>query len=381
MERPVYSNMAFNLLMLSLSRITGKNYTQLLSQHLTGPFKMINTYPSPGNSAQGVIPQMVNSWGTDYQNNAPTGGVVSTISDLSIFIHSILDYSILGTHVAVREWLQPRSFMGGPYSAFGMPWEIFRPPPQSVFPDYNYKTGARGHTITMFKKDGTAVAYRSRIAVLDEYGVGIAILTAGDNRAMNIISNALVRTLVPSIDAAAREQTVGMGYTGAFVNNCDGVQFNATFALDDRGLMLVSLTRNNFDIIASLKAVYASTLSLVSPSFQIAPNSTLRLSPAQVSAKAMVGGRAVIREDWRFTWDETIKVESEMPGRELGALDCRAWESVDLVYFGSEPVDRVVFVKDAETGKVFGLDFPFLRSNGTNSGDCRGGTAQLSRKA
>jgi Beta-lactamase len=361
--------------MYALGSVTGKNYTELLKEYLTTSFNMTNTFPSPGSDLQGVIPNTPSSWGADYKDNAPTGGLVSTISDLSIFLHSILTYTILDTRTAVRQWLQPHSYLGSLYSSFGMPWEIFRLPPEAIFPQ------GLGHIVNMFKKDGIAVGYRSRIAILDEYGAGFVILAAGDSRSMGAISNALLTTLVPTIDKVARDQVNERGYTGTFANNCGDVSFNATVSMDDKGLTLSALVHNNTDIILSLKEVYASTLSAANPSFQINPDSMPRLYPAGISTRSMVGGRMVTREDWRLIWDDTLEVVSDLPGQGITPFDCRSWETVDLVYFGHEPVDRVVFVKDIEGGEVLGLDVPFLRSNGTKSSACWIDVDHLTRSA
>lgn len=364
MTRPVYSNLAFNLLMYALEGLSGKNYSQLLSEYLTQPFSMTNTFPSPGDNARGVIPNFPSSWGADYVGNTPTGGLVSTISDMSIFVHSVLTYNTLDSATAVRGWLQPHSFLGSLYSSFGMPWEIFRPPPEVVFPE------GQGHTLTMYKKDGMAVGYSSRIAILDEYGMGFIVLTAGDTKSIDAISNAVLATVAPAIDIASRDQTRELGYTGTFANNCGGVQFNATVSMDDKGLALSSMMRNDTDIILTLKAVYDSTLTLASPSFQINPSSTPRLYPGEISTNSTIGNRSVTREDWRLIWDDTLNVATDLPGQGITSFDCRVWQTVDLVYFGHEPIDRLVFVKDAETGEVLGLDMPFLRSNATKGSAC-----------
>lgn len=367
MERPVYSNVAFNLLSYALQDMTGKPYSELLVDYLTDPFNMTNTYPSPGNSTQGVIPSVpyFNSWGVDYGEHTPAGGLVSTVSDLSILLHSLLSHTTLHTPTAVRQWLQPHSFLGSLYSGFGMPWETFRVPPEAVFP-----VDDPGHIITMVKKDGIAVGYRSRLAILDEYGAGFVILTAGDTGAMSVISNALLKTLAPVIDEIARDQTQELGYAETFTERCNGTLFNATFSLDDKGLRITSLFRNQTDIVAMLKLVYASTLGMLARNFLVGPDSILRLYPAEVSSTGVVGNRTVVREDWRLVWDNNPEVVSELPGQDISDFDCRSWETVDLLYYGNEPVDRIVFVKDFETGKVLGLEVPFLRSNGTIASSC-----------
>jgi CubicO group peptidase (beta-lactamase class C family) len=70
-ERPAYSNMAFVLLGMALEECTGKAYAQLLEDIVSGPLKMTNTFPSPGDDGKAVIPPGDSSWGSDYKLNTP----------------------------------------------------------------------------------------------------------------------------------------------------------------------------------------------------------------------------------------------------------------------------------------------------------------------
>jgi hypothetical protein len=373
----VYSNIAFTLLMYAVGQVTGHTYPELLYRYITGPLNMYNTYPSPGPLNTAAVPPVGNSWGFWFGDATPGGGLVSTLSDLSSFVHSILTYTIFDTPAAVREWLQPRSFAGSQHSFFGMPWEIYRPPPEAVFPGYDSATETGGHTLTIYTKDGAAYGYRSRISMIDEYGVGLVILAAGDSTAVTAINDAMLGILIPAIDAAAREQTKALGYAGTFVNSCDGVLFSAKLVLDGKSLVLSSLTRNGKDMISALVQIFSVTYGGLIPNYH--PGSLLRLYPAEVSQTTVVGGRIVTREDWRFVWDVSRVVDTDLPGKGISSYDCLAWEAVDWIYYGRESVDRVVFVKDTGTGEVLWLEVPFLRNGGVHNDVCGqpGATAEF----
>lgn len=90
--RPVYSNIAFTLLAYAAEAHTGKNYTQLVRE-LGIALNMPSTRPSPGVDSLGVVPPVPNNWGSDYGDGAPGGGLVSSIADLSSFLHAILTRS------------------------------------------------------------------------------------------------------------------------------------------------------------------------------------------------------------------------------------------------------------------------------------------------
>ncbi|KAH8883068.1 beta-lactamase/transpeptidase-like protein [Thozetella sp. PMI_491] len=364
MERPVYSNIAFTLYVYALEAHTGKDYATLVQEVLGTPYNMPDTFPSPGNDSLAVIPPVDNSWGSNYADNAPGGGLVSTLADLSSFMHAILDKSIFETETKVREWVQPRTFAGSPYSFVGAPWEIYRPLPGLVFPNYNETSGEGGHTVTIFAKDGAAYGYHARFAVLDEYGVGFVILTAGDATAVYSLDDTLLYTIIQAADAAANEQAASL-YVGSFVGDSTAatgsVSINATTELDGVSMKLTGLHRNGSDILEGLQVIWTATMSRVLPSLQT--TGTWRLYPADIHNVGKWNGQDVVLEDWRIWFDMFLETESELPGHGIAARDCLTWTIGDWIYYGSEPVDRVVFVKDAKTGEVLGLDAPFLRTD------------------
>jgi len=90
--RPVYSNIAFTLLMYAVEAHTGKNYSELVSG-LSASLNMSSTRPSPGDDSFAVIPSVPNTWGSPYGESVPGGGLVSTLADLSSFLHAILSRS------------------------------------------------------------------------------------------------------------------------------------------------------------------------------------------------------------------------------------------------------------------------------------------------
>lgn len=378
-SRPVYSNIAYTILSYALEAATGKDYPTLLRDLLALPLNMPSTLPSPGDDSRAVIPPVDNSWGASYGDNAPGGGLVSTLADLTALVRAILARDpALATETQIRAWLQPRSFAGARASFLGAPWEIFRPDPRLLFPsghgyadgdgdgDEATQTGGQGggHSVTIHAKDGAAYGYHARIALLDEYGVGIVLLTAGDQDALVDVYDAALSMLVPAIDAAAREQG-RREYAGTFAGRSTeetgGVLVNATTEVDGVSLRLTRLYRNGMDILAGLQQLWPVTLLEFLPSLEM--TGAYRLYPADIERrKVLPDGREVVEEDWRVWWEMELKSETDMPGAGLSASDCLTWTLADWMHYGSEPVDRLVFVKDAETGAVLGLDAPFLRT-------------------
>jgi hypothetical protein len=54
--------------------------------------------------------------------------------------------------------------------------------------------------------------------------------------------------------------------------------------------------------------------------------------------------------------------DTSLPGADLGKDDCVNWVTGDWVYYASESIDRLVFVRDALTREILGAEMPVLRS-------------------
>ncbi|KAH6692193.1 hypothetical protein F5X68DRAFT_258917 [Plectosphaerella plurivora] len=359
-EKPAYSNLAFTLLALAVEEATGKNFSSQINDLIADPLGLKATAPSPGSSAAAVIPPVENSWGSDYGLNSPAGGLVSTLSDLSRFAHSILSRSIL-SHAETRAWLKPSSLTGSLHSQVGLPWEIYRP--EGILPDHP------SYAATIYAKSGGAYGYRAQLALLDSHGVALVLLTAGDMSALPYIYDAMLSAFVPAIDDASRAQArrdLAMSFSSP---SCTAVQENgkqdnscvkAALSLDD-SFKLTSLTRNEKNILAGLEIIWNSTIGLqlspIEPVFRLYPTEDVRSS-------RLADGRNVLLEAWRVwltpVWNDPSS--SDLPGQGLWSGDCVSWTLSDWIHYGGEPVDRVLIVRDEETRGVIGLEVPFLRS-------------------
>jgi actin-related protein 6 len=98
----------------------------------------------------------------------------------------------------VRKWLKPLSTTSSLNTLVGRPWEILRT--TDLLP------AKHAHTVDVYAKSGGAMGYMAQIAVIDQYGVGLAVLTAGPVDAMDILYRAVLGTFVPAIDEEARSQ-------------------------------------------------------------------------------------------------------------------------------------------------------------------------------
>lgn len=237
----------------------------------------------------------------------------------------------------------------------GLPWEIFRA--DELTPDHP-------HVVDIYAKGGGAYGYRAQIAALDEYGLGLVLLTAGDGTALTYLYDAILGTVVPAVDKAAREQAEK--YTGTFSADSDGVPVVAELEQDEDSVLITSLTRNGSDIIAGIQEIFNQGLGSI-VGFTV---STPRLFPTDIEEQTTQDGKEVVREDWRMMWGDAQFGESgELPGQGVTRGDCLMWTVADWSHYGKEPLDRFVFVRDVETGEVLGLEAPFLRAGLLTSGE------------
>jgi hypothetical protein len=295
------------------------------------------------------------------------GGLISTASDLSTFFHAILSRNTsLLPPTAINTWLQPRSAAGSSRASVGTPWEIFTPDAGTLTPDHP-------HTVPIYAKNGAAYGYNAQVGVVDDYGIAVVVLTAGEARAYGPIYDATLAAVVGAVDEAARAEAGRRGYTGTFEGPCsdgagaaDQAFFNVTIEQDVDSLKVSVVERNGSDVLAAVREIWAVTVGQFLPGPGLGGD--LRIFPADMSEMATTDdGTKVIREDWRIWWPIEPAANnpiSDLPGVGFSAQqDCLRWTTADWLYYGNEALDRLVFVRDSESGMVVGLEMPYLRTS------------------
>jgi hypothetical protein len=204
------------------------------------------------------------------------------------------------------------------------------------------------------------------LSVIDQYGIGLVVLTAGDPVARRIIFDAAISVLLPAVEDETRAQAEA-AYTGLWTGTGDEVRVEMNITIDDGpGLKLDGVTRNGSDILIGYSEFFAAAL----PQFGIL-DQDLRIYPASVVERGIINTTSdeameVFREDWRinlnFLPTTADLTGSELPGQ--GALKeyCAGWQTADWIWYGGEGLDRIVFVRSVESGKIIGAEFPALRS-------------------
>ncbi|KAL2812086.1 beta-lactamase/transpeptidase-like protein [Aspergillus granulosus] len=384
-SKPVYSQLSFTLYTLCLEAHTGKHYSQILEETIYNPLNLTNSGVSPGDTEKAAIPPGVSGWGSDYGLNAPGSGLYSTTNDLSVFLSSILNHSILDTPADVRKWLKPLSTTGSLNTLVGRPWEILRTtdllPPEHA------------HTVDIYAKSGGAVGYMAQIAVLDQYGVGLSVLTASPVSAMDILYRAVLGTFVSAIDEETRSHARRFAgtWTSRPSNGTRGDEkIRLTLSLDDgTGLKLSAFTRGNASMIEAIQIIWATEyqplgFGILSDDFRIYPTDLEIPLPAPEAHALLAeshrshhktrnsydedhgedGSSQLVRQEWRINFDIDPldgSLMSDLPGQNTGTQYCGSWQMVDWMTYGGIGLDKIVFVVNKRTGDVLGVEVPALR--------------------
>lgn len=235
----------------------------------------------------------------------------------------------------------------------GDPWEIQRT--TDLCPKHP-------HTIDIHGKGGGAWGYASQISVIDQYGVGVVVLTAGpvDSAAVTIINKAVISTIIPAVEQEAREQAEV--YAGKYSTPdapADEDHIEMIISMDaGPGLKLDALHRNGSDIRSALHTIW----SFVLPMFDLSP--TFRMYPTGIK-KRVPGSEHILQQEWRISFDPIPPGQgsgSELPGQDKLGEECPSWQTTDWVYYGARPVDKIVFTVNTQDREVIGVEVPFLRS-------------------
>jgi hypothetical protein len=242
----------------------------------------------------------------------------------------------------------------------GRPWEIQRT--DNLVPE-------NPHTVNIYAKSGGAMGYISQLSLVDQYGVGFVVLTAGpaEDATASILNDALITSLIPAIDQEA--QTQAREYTGTFsvpVSSCTSSTPSScspelNLSIDKgTGVKIDSLTRNGSDILGGIQKIWEYMIpqvGILSPDF--------RVYPTNIETE-MEGSKGVFLEDWRINLDivpSDNAAISDLPGQGiLSSKLCTSWQTAAWLYYGGEALDRVVFKVNRTAGEVIGVDIPFLRS-------------------
>ena len=268
---------------------------------------------------------------------------------------------------AILEWLKPAAFTASNGRAVGRPFEIYR---------YFNLTPDHPQSIDVYAKGGSAYGYSSLFSIIDQYGVGLIWLTAGDAMSRSLLLDVVISQVVPALEeearAQAREQYVKL-FTGpatsASKNSSDVVKLNITMD-SGPGLLIRNLTNGNHDLLAALPKIYNQTFGkLLGLPTTLYP--LYRIFPTDINAFIKTEKDGIYREEWRIKWDTMSDPAryngSDLPGVGASSDPCSTWLDQDWIHYGGVAINKIIFHRNSRTGKVIGAEVPWLRANLTIS--------------
>ncbi|KAI4911273.1 uncharacterized protein J4E92_010329 [Alternaria infectoria] len=325
-----YSNVAFELLGLVLSRVTNQTYETYIDEAIFKPLNMsTSTLSKPADSA-GVIPAGPQFWGVDEGIQNPTGGIYSSSSDLSKYLRYILTHYNAITHAI--NWLHPVSSSRGLNSFYGMPWEIYQT-------DRILEQSKR--TVRFVTKSGGLPGYTSIIITAPEYDLGITILVAGPNAILSKIMDIVTVKIVQTAERLAIQQMRNR-YAGTYSTSDPEVNSTATLKADYRGLVVTTFVSNGTVVFEAPITKDVTT----SPRYaQLSPTLLYRNEEEQQG------------EEWR-----ALIFEERAEG--LGSIwDDFCVEDWEMSSYAGIPLNTAVFWDEQKDGHFETLELPAFRMN------------------
>lgn len=318
---PLYSNVGYTLLGMVLEAVHNKSSEQVIHDLILEPLGLGNTFFSvPVDTSRALLPRSAADGGwfvPDFGNYNPSGGLWSTPTDIHRFLQSILSHDLLSKR-ETRRWLQPRAFLPSLHQAVGESWEILRPT------DLGVKTP---RPIDIFTKTGGVTGYAAYTAIVPEYNIALTINAAG-GQANNVVSGIfplMTKRLVAFADKLAQEQ-LAVKYAGTYKSIATETTNELILTVDDGpGLAISAWTMNGVSVLRTLAAMQKIPYDSLSA----------RLYPSDLDS---LGSE---NETWRVLLDRNDR------SKEFAELQCASWNWGDAFRYATEPLDTVVFTKDA----------------------------------
>lgn len=186
----------------------------------------------------GVIPSGDHYWDVDEGIQNPTGGIYSSSKDLSKYLRFVLSKYNGLTHAL--NWFNPVSSSRGPYSFYGIPWEIYHTD--------RVLEGSR-RTVRFITKGGGLPGYTSVIIVAPEYDLGFTILLAGNHELLSKLQNIVTSFIRTAENSAVRQ--LQERYAGTYTSPDPTLNSSVTLVADHRGLVVTQLISNSSDMLKS----------------------------------------------------------------------------------------------------------------------------------
>lgn len=238
--------------------------------------------------------------------------------------------------LVTRRWLKPLAHTSALTFSVGAPWEIYR----------TMSNITTGRTIDVYTKSGGLGSYTSLLILIPDYGISIAILTAGpDGIVVNYVAEIIVQALIPALEKSAKDEAAKI-LTGLYTSESGGNSSISLTVDDGPGLVVESWTSNGSNLLQTAEEYLQATGGGHIRSMRLYPTSLKDSQSCQTRAA------------YRAVFD--ISTE---PGSAPRVFDqsVNAWENIDEVSYGNISIDDFIFEFDS-SGAVKHIEPRVLRS-------------------
>lgn len=310
---PGYSNTAYIILGYALQSITGHSFKEAL-QSLADALELTATsVETPDVSRAAILMNLANSgFLINTGDAAPTGGVYSSLNDLSRIGRSMLGSTFMDPNTT-HAWLKPTAFTSDLRSAVGRPWEIYRVDTKS----------SRG-VIDIFAKGGDYGLYHMKFILVPDYNIGMTAFVGGPGE-KDWLNDQIIDILFPALEEVAREQA-NTAYAGTYVDTTNSTNTTVVISTEDGkpGLGIENWIQNGTDLLAALSELAGQRLD----------TENFRLLPTGVDRKLDDGTTEV-------SWKALISTSNPKKSSVFAA--CDAWFTAESTAYGQHSLDQILF--------------------------------------
>ncbi len=365
---PVYSNIGFAVLGMVIEAATGKKFDDVVksdifdiagmnSTSFNGP---VESFPEAGfvpfgestwNVTLGVFEALVcrRHFRTTMANLYSAGGMFSNTADLVAFCEGILKHQFLSP-MKTRRWMKPVTHTSSLGFSVGAPWEILR----------SSNLTADKRLIDVYTKSGDLGLYHALIGIIPDYDLVISVLTGGvevtlESQARTEIFSTVMESLLPAIDAAAREDSAEKGFVGSFSD--DATNSTLRLSMDDGpGVLIKSFMVRGFDVLANFPNYNLGNMGSNSSGSGGAYVEG-RLYPVDITSRCSVqgGGRGNCSAEivWRAAFETLTEEQRALQDSKLFYIDgsCESWFGLDRAAYNYLSLAEFVFRTDS-SGRV-----------------------------
>ncbi|KAJ5462607.1 hypothetical protein N7475_007551 [Penicillium sp. IBT 31633x] len=252
---PEYANGGSIFLGLAISNITGKTMNEWYNDSIFEPLGLESTYSAPPSNStrprsvlsEALALQFIPDGGT----TTPSGGLFSTINDLSKFGIALLNSTLLPAE-KTREWMKPVTHTSSLRYSVGAPWEIHR-----------YVHAGSGVVTDLYTKLGDSGYYGGLVVVIPEFNAGFTLLSASselDRSELTMVAiDLIIDSILPALMEEAAKETAQK-----FAGTYQAESLNSTLTLavvppgnPAPGLNITSWISNGTDITALLPRLFS----------------------------------------------------------------------------------------------------------------------------